>query len=155
MQVAARFVLLLKNVEKCWPPPSPTQQGHWKNLTIYRPANGKNTLVEGKKRPFGGGRFISNTVCLWRCAQLMLSELTKSIRIQTNLVYFWQDKPAYLNTRLLFGFSSDSASNLTNSTNLQILRRQCCLFLTSHVIQFKFAPALDGKNVKHFSWWNI
>ena len=33
------------------------------------------------------------------------------------------DKPAHLIIRLLFGFASD----LTNSTNLQIVRRQCCL----------------------------
>ena len=33
------------------------------------------------------------------------------------------EKPARLIVRLLFGFASD----LTNSTNLQIVRRQCCL----------------------------
>ena len=41
-------------------------------------------------------------------------------------IYVYIDKPARLISRLLFGFASDSVY-LKNSTNLQILRRQCCL----------------------------
>ena len=43
------------------------------------------------------------------------------------------DKPARLIIRLLFGFASD----LTNSTNLQILRRQCSLLLPAASITQK------------------
>ena len=43
--------------------------------------------------------------------------------VNTIQVHMEIDKPARLIIRLLFGFASD----LTSSSNLQIVRQQCCL----------------------------
>ena len=64
---------------------------------------------------------IYGLLCLW--FGLMLWHFPRP----SSTIYISLDKPDRLIIRLLFGCSSDYY--LTNSTNIQILRRQCCLLL--------------------------